>query len=1218
VNEGANAFIALDEPVSVEAHRSLNVITGTLSIRRKIVSCLVIGESWPSWLSTACALAGVENVKSYFGSTSSAELLGLPSVDWTDLEVRKKVAEEWSSFDVVFLSGRLKFVQAWAGMEVPIEKALITVDFDKKTDRRLSPPAKDKVEWSCESHVEFGGATSARCWVGIGRGLVLVDGPLLEGTARRSLMDYLSTTVSGPPVQVTEEQIRAARFDKANKPCWTDGVLGAQGVLDVYNSGAMVLAPCVFTKSRWTKRKLEIGELTQLWDLPVEWKKRFNDCSQNSLPFLRSAPAKILWGIASKVKAFGLQSIQKLSKGNLAGNGYGWVDQDIIEERAKIDAKAAKNDDAGVDYGLWNEYALRGSSLVRSERVDAALEVLRKRMLLWWMRNLRRDFCRFLRKQHGAEWWSNNTRECRIDWEKGLEALFRCWRANWWEWSDGSTLLFWRWAKEFRSDARDGMKIRVQGTLPRNRVKQRVAPDETTKAQVKEKIVKVLDRRYIGIGEVKSLTNFFHVPKGEGDIRMVYDATKSGLNDAVWAPSFGMPTVNSALDHVCSDTFMADADLGEYFLNFPLDVNMQPYSGLDVSSFGLSGPDWAHWMQMFMGFKPSPYVTIRQRLLIEDVVRGNHLDPANPYHWTEVVQNLPGKESYDPTMPWVYKTKEVGGKRVLASNHASFCDDLRGSGPTEEDCWSVTRRVAEVLQWFGIQDAPRKRRPPSQSPGAWAGAVIRIVKDGVGVSVSEEKWQKTKEILARWLADVEAHASRLDRKDLESDRGFLVYVAQTFPVLKSYLKGINLTLESWRSNRCEEGWKLPMEIVTDGEGVVLGTESDPAAPAAVKAVPRLLDDLQAMAVLTEGDRAPMRIVRPRYKLHIKYGFGDASGAGFGATITTDEGIRIRFGVWGADENKQSSNYRELRNLVEALEDLWEKGELTGVEIFIFTDNSTAEATFYKGTSSNPLLFELVLRLKKLEMEAGAKIHLIHCAGTRQIVQGADGLSRGDLTEGVMSGIGMLAFVPLHLGAFERASAGLLDWIRNWTNCSSLEALTPDQWYSLGHGVVGGELGPGGLWFPRYEKGTRLWAPAPAAARPVVEQLREARHKHQDSTHVFVCPRLMCYEWRKPLLKEADFVFYLPAGAMSFWPKEMYEPLLIAVCLPFIRHAPWKLQRMPRLLDMERRVRCLLKDDGGDPGSILRKLCELPRQLDKLSPELVQQVLRFKQPIGLSG
>ena len=36
---------------------------------------------------------------------------------------------------------------------------------------------------------------------------------------------------------------------------------------------------------------------------------------------------------------------------------------------------------------------------------------------------------------------------------------------------------------------------------------------------------------------------------------------------------------------------------------------------------------------------------------------------------------------------------------------------------------------------------------------------------------------------------------------------------------------------------------------------------------------------------------------------------------------------------------------------------------------MFTDNSTAEAAFWKGTSTSPYLFELVLELKQLEMEA---------------------------------------------------------------------------------------------------------------------------------------------------------------------------------------------------------------------------------------------------------
>jgi hypothetical protein len=43
-------------------------------------------------------------------------------------------------------------------------------------------------------------------------------------------------------------------------------------------------------------------------------------------------------------------------------------------------------------------------------------------------------------------------------------------------------------------------------------------------------------------------------------------------------------------------------------------------------------------------------------------------------------------------------------------------------------------------------------------------------------------------------------------------------------------------------------------------------------------------------------------------------------------------------------------------------------ELTDSEIFLFTDNSTAEHIFCKGTSQSRLLFELVLRLWWLEIE----------------------------------------------------------------------------------------------------------------------------------------------------------------------------------------------------------------------------------------------------------
>jgi hypothetical protein len=42
---------------------------------------------------------------------------------------------------------------------------------------------------------------------------------------------------------------------------------------------------------------------------------------------------------------------------------------------------------------------------------------------------------------------------------------------------------------------------------------------------------------------VELLIAFFEVPEGLTDIRMVYDRTKRGLNDLIWAPWFPLPTI---------------------------------------------------------------------------------------------------------------------------------------------------------------------------------------------------------------------------------------------------------------------------------------------------------------------------------------------------------------------------------------------------------------------------------------------------------------------------------------------------------------------------------------------------------------------------------------------------------------------------------------------------------------------------------------------------
>jgi hypothetical protein len=84
--------------------------------------------------------------------------------------------------------------------------------------------------------------------------------------------------------------------------------------------------------------------------------------------------------------------------------------------------------------------------------------------------------------------------------------------------------------------------------------------------KVVEKLCVAREKGYIDVGLDRSHISFFEVPKGVTDIWMVYDGTKSGLNELLWAPWFPLPAVDSLLHSVEAGTWMADIDVGEMFL----------------------------------------------------------------------------------------------------------------------------------------------------------------------------------------------------------------------------------------------------------------------------------------------------------------------------------------------------------------------------------------------------------------------------------------------------------------------------------------------------------------------------------------------------------------------------------------------------------------------------------------------------------------------------
>lgn len=936
-----------------------------------------------------------------------------------------------------------------------------------------------------------------------------------------------------------------------------------------------------------------------------------------------------------------------LSKEEKIAEMKGIVGDDLSVNVGHVgNSKATKDDKAPIKTEAWDKFLYLGlDEEIRKREWAVAARTIRPLIARHWRRLQLRKWIRFVREKAAC---------CEVvsdlDRAAARDCLLRLQATTFWEWKSGSRPMFWNFPKDQQITMRDGIVLWMKGRMDPWLQSQRLPRDPKDIPKVVEKLCVARDKGYIDIGLVQSLISFFEVPKGLTDIRMVYDGTKSGLNEMLWAPWFPLPTVDSLLRSVEPGTWMSDNDVGEMFLNFILHESVQALCGVDLTLYFPDGvPEgtsvlWERWTRCAMGLRPSPYQACQGMMWALEVIFGDRRNAANVFRFDRVELNLPGSSDYNPARPWVYKVRKDG---VIAADAHCYVDDVRATGPSEKDCWRASQRVSSVLASLGIQDATRKRRTGDLEAGAWKGAVVHTSNDKVTVLATQEKWDKLKECID-WMWVHHTDAGGMDHKILESKRGFLVHMGQTYPALKPYLKGVHATLESWRSGRDENGWVTKPPA---GEETKVGPEAkslsqgsrkrkpgtsakaksrarkrrkkgvqvpevvplrfadwdleDPLSweekfgnfnlarfdsddimrpPLKVAPVKRLKDDLYALHELTHHEKPPRRLVRLGKFARAVYGFGDASKDGFGAFVEIqDHGVVWRSGVWKLSIRDESSNYREFKNLVESIETFVAKGTLKGHELFMFTDNSTAESAFFKGMSSSEKLFDLVLRLRKIEMAGELVIHLIHVAGTRMIWSGGDALSRGDHNAGVMTGEEMLSFVPLAKSASARSNE-LLSWVHSWAGAGGRQKVSvvpPTEWCGV-----------------HPEGGTFVWLPPPAAAATAVEWLGQSIHKRPNSTHIVLVPRLLTANWRKRLSKTSDILFTIPIGA-KVWLDDNHEPLICAVCLPLSQSFPWSHRRSARVVDCEERLSGLWKTDFDATGYFLRKLLGEARSLGKV-------------------
>ena len=324
------------------------------------------------------------------------------------------------------------------------------------------------------------------------------------------------------------------------------------------------------------------------------------------------------------------------------------------------------------------------------------------------------------------------------------------------------------------------------------------------------------------------------------------------------------------------------------------------------------------------------------------------------------------------------------------------------------------------------------------------------------------------------------------------------------------------------------------------------------------------------------------------------------------------GLHGQVGIWGRDAEEQSSNYQELRNLVETVEEEVAEGHLADAELWLFTDNSTAESCFFRGGLSSKLLHELVLRLRKAELKYGFELHLVHMAGTRMIAQGTDDLSRGMFLEGVSEGKDMLLFVDLAVPAINRHPV-ILDFVQSWleSTVGKGQVLKVEEWFVEGHGIVGGKRDSHGVWIPIHNKNGAVfvWSPPPVIGDVALEECLKSIHKQPDAFHVLLIPRLFSPLWLRMFYKFADFNFHISPGS-TFWPHSMHEPLFVSIALPLLSRKPWTLRRTPLLVGLERRL-CGLPDPSNcDGGDILRELLRVPKRFAGMSEDMAHKLLHL--------
>ena len=646
-------------------------------------------------------------------------------------------------------------------------------------------------------------------------------------------------------------------------------------------------------------------------------------------------------------------------------------------------------------------------------------EVARKGIatLEWyvWLRQERRKGLRAVEEE--SKGWGETRKEAE---RARVEIIMRGERVRRSDEEAPIHLLWWNWPPDLRDGVREGIVVETRGEVE-GQSKDNYDSAEDPKAV--SLCDEMIDKGYWegpyedGSSEVEITHPISAVDKkvllGEGEAkkRVVIDMSVTGLNEAVVATRYMLPSVDHVARHMYRGCWFKKMDMKSGFY-------MSTIHPVSRRLLGIRHPItkriW-RWVRAPMGLASSPF-SYSQRImaLVKEldqwpefrgvrIVRGTQAERerdgskgAEGDSWSTGGQFV-GNDS-NCELPRVYKN---GANGFVGTGVTFFVDDGLIIARSKEACEAAYRRLVWLFESrMGVRMCMQKSEGPVQRI-----EFLGLELDSIGSDVGGPCIRLTDERRRKYLRMIEEFRKKyrrrswVDRRELASVVGRLMFASRAVPAGKCFLFRLYQCLHPEGMGGSSRDYNRKVEVEKGG----------------------WMDLKWWEQCLRESDC--VRMLRTR-TFALERVFTDASNYGYGMSkvmVVPGKGelpsMQFSYGVWRGEVAPFSSNWHELMAIAMSLRH--RLSELRGSVVYYVTDNKTACAGL-RGNVHSPELMKIAREIKLLECVGDVTIESLWLSGKNIIRQGADGASRASPYEGQLGDrpVDHATYSPLEWPCFE--------------------------------------------------------------------------------------------------------------------------------------------------------------------------------------------------------